>query len=391
MPRERADRSRSVVLFAPYAHLIGGMERVTEVLATRLGEVGWRVVVVTPASGPLVDRLLARGVVVEVVKAPASLLRYGGRPRRHHAVAAAAALPLYWWRLQPALRRGSLVHTGEHRGALLVGPAARLAGVPLVWQIHSIEASRLLDLASAVLATVVLVPSQAAADAAGWLPRHPIVVPNPVEMPTHPRSRPGGSSPPVVLSCGRLHPVKGHDHLLRALALLRDRGLPFRAVIAGARQVGHLDYARALEELVEALDLREVVELAGFCDRPFERWADAAVYVQASRHETFGLATAEAMAAGLPVVVTGVGGLAELVDDGRTGLVVPRGNEASLADALERLLADPGAAAAMGEAARAHATAQFGTGATAIEQAYRSAIARSGRRWPRCAPCPQRR
>ena len=67
----------------------------------------------------------------------------------------------------------------------------------------------------------------------------------------------------------------------------------------------------------------------------------------------------EAMFAGLPVVTTGVGGIPEMVLDGETGLLVPPGDEASIADAIERLLGDDALRTAMGEAARERAHARF--------------------------------
>ncbi len=362
-----------VVLFAPYPHLIGGMERVTETVSAALPRAGWAVTVVAPGEGAFVDRLRLRGVPVEVVAAPRALGHYGGGPRRGQAALALAALPRYWWRLRPILRSASIVHAGEHRGALLAGPAARLAGVPMVWQVHSIEASRTLRVVSAALARVVVVPSASAASAVGWLPRRVVVVPNPVDVePLTDAARHSQPDGPVVLSCGRLHPVKGYDLLLRALALLHHRQVRFRAVIAGDVQAGHEAHARELTALVAQLGLSDVVELPGFADRPFERWGDAAVYVQPSRHETFGLAAAEAMAAGLPTIVTGVGGLAELVTDGHTGLVVPPDDEKALALAIERMLCHPREADALAAAGRGDIRSRFGGGPSALLEVYAS-------------------
>jgi starch synthase len=76
------------------------------------------------------------------------------------------------------------------------------------------------------------------------------------------------------------------------------------------------------------------------------------VYVQSSRFEALPLAVLEAMAAGLPVVATAVGGMADIVDDGVTGFLVPPDDPAALADALEAVLGDPALAAAMGAAGR---------------------------------------
>lgn len=383
-----AVRGRRVVLFAPYPHVIGGMERVTEVLATELPATGWEPVVVAPSEGRFVDRLRRTGVEVVVVPAPPALLRYGGRPRRHHAVAAVAALPPYWWRLRRKVVAlgATVLHTGEQRGALLAGPAARLAGVPLVWQIHSLEASRAIAWIASLLATTVVVPSSSTSAAVGRLPRRPVVVPNPVVAPPPVTDQlaTGDRSPdrPVVLTCGRLHPVKGYDVLFDAVTILIERQRQLHVVVRGDRQLGHEAHAHALVERLGNDGLTDVVEFADFGEHPFMTGRGAAVYVQPSRHETFGLAAAEAMAAGLPVVASDVGGLAELVDHGRTGLLVPPGDATALADAIDRLLDDRALAARLAAAGQAEVAARFGRGVEAMAVVYeRAASRRRPGRW----------
>jgi glycosyltransferase involved in cell wall biosynthesis len=95
----------------------------------------------------------------------------------------------------------------------------------------------------------------------------------------------------------------------------------------------------------------------------------ATVYVQPSRAETFGLATAEAMALGLPVVATSTGGLRDHVVDGRTGLSVPAEDPAALADAIARMLDDAELRHDLGRAAREHARTAFAPDAFAAAAA----------------------
>jgi glycosyltransferase involved in cell wall biosynthesis len=83
------------------------------------------------------------------------------------------------------------------------------------------------------------------------------------------------------------------------------------------------------------------------------------VFVLPSRSECFGIATVEAMAAGLPVVATDVGGAADIVDNGRTGYLIPGGDSRSLANALDSLTSDAGKRVAMGRAARDVAEQRF--------------------------------
>ncbi|NTV64198.1 MAG: glycosyltransferase, partial [Oscillochloris sp.] len=96
------------------------------------------------------------------------------------------------------------------------------------------------------------------------------------------------------------------------------------------------------------------------------------VYVQPSRREPFGLATAEAAAAGLPVVASAVGGLCDIVSNGRTGLLVPPDQPAALAAALSRLLVRSDEARLMGAAGREYVCAELSIERTVdmVEQVY---------------------
>jgi glycosyltransferase involved in cell wall biosynthesis len=159
-----------------------------------------------------------------------------------------------------------------------------------------------------------------------------------------PRNRPDRRSPRIV-SVGRLKAPKDAFTLVRALA-----GLPrgsFEAVV-----VGDGPDRAALEAEVESLALAPVLELAGERRDVPELLATADIFVLSSRSEGLPMTILEAMAAGLPVVASSVGGVPEVVVDGETGLVVPPGDPASLAAAIERLLADPALRRRLGGAAR---------------------------------------
>ena len=164
---------------------------------------------------------------------------------------------------------------------------------------------------------------------------------------------------PTVLSVGRLHPDKDLGTLLEAIAQLRRNWPDLAVTIVGAEQDGHEAFARWLRSQAGTLGIGDVVSFAGERDDPFAGVNDRTVYVQASVRETFGLALAEAMAAGLPVVATRTDGTSELVVDGRTGLVVPPRDAHTLAAAVDRLLRDAELSRALGAAARADVTRRY--------------------------------
>ena len=156
-----------------------------------------------------------------------------------------------------------------------------------------------------------------------------------------------------VVSVGRLDPQKDFPTLLHAWKIVEAQLPVARLSIAGAGPE-----EMHLRGLAQSLQLERVEFLGFVADIPkLLRGAD--VYAQPSAWEGFGLAVAEAMACGLPAVVTDVDSLPEIVTHERTGLVVPKGNAKALADALIKLLNDPDYASGLGRAAHAEATTRY--------------------------------
>jgi glycosyltransferase involved in cell wall biosynthesis len=162
------------------------------------------------------------------------------------------------------------------------------------------------------------------------------------------------SSEPLVLFVGRLVAYKGVEVLLRALATMRAR-----AVI-----VGDGPLRPELEALIRDLGLAERVLLAGNASpaelTAFYNACDVFVLPSVTRAEAFGMVQIEAMSCGKPVVSTDLpSGVPWVNQHGRTGLLVPPGDAAALASALQSLLADPARRSRMGDAGRARVQADF--------------------------------
>lgn len=147
---------------------------------------------------------------------------------------------------------------------------------------------------------------------------------------------------PVIVTTSRLHADKGLDVLVEAFAEVHRRHPDALLRIVGPAQEGSEHVAEDLREQAARLGVGSAVELLGFVERPETMVAVARVYVQAARERTeiLPLAILEAMAAGIPVVATDVGGVAEIVRDEDTGLLVPPEDPGALTAALLRLLAD---------------------------------------------------
>lgn len=171
---------------------------------------------------------------------------------------------------------------------------------------------------------------------------------------------------PWIIFVGRLDPIKGLDTLMEAMALLgrkRWRGQaqrPSVLVVGGSKPEQEAQAApeiRGLMAQARALGIEDMVRFVGpkSQDSLALYYGASSLCVLPSRYESFGMAALEAMACGIPVVASRVGGLSYTVLDGQTGLLVPEGNAQQLADTMERLLRDGQLRRQMGTQAVRHA------------------------------------
>lgn len=150
------------------------------------------------------------------------------------------------------------------------------------------------------------------------------------------RSEIGAGDGPVVTIVGRLEPVKNHHLFLEAAALVRAAGRRARFVIVGGG-----GEERRLRERTAALDLEEDVLFLGWRSDLDRVYAGSDLVVLTSVNEGTPVCLIEALAAGRPVVATDVGGVRDVVEDGRLGVVVPPGDPRALADAIVEFIDDP--------------------------------------------------
>jgi glycosyltransferase involved in cell wall biosynthesis len=155
---------------------------------------------------------------------------------------------------------------------------------------------------------------------------------------------------PLIGTVGRLSEEKDHETLLRAFQAALESGLAAELVIAGG---GSME--ERLKELARALSIESEVHFLGFRKDVAAVLRGCDLYVQSSRMEGVSLTVIEAMAAGLPVVATRVGGNPEVVQDGITGMLVPAAEPAALAAAIVAIAGDRQTAKRMGEAGRQRA------------------------------------
>jgi glycosyltransferase involved in cell wall biosynthesis len=181
---------------------------------------------------------------------------------------------------------------------------------------------------------------------------------------------------PTLLYLGRLKRYKRVDLILRATAALRARGSPVRLIVAGDG-----DAAPALRRLARELGIGDAVTFRGFVSEEEKRdlFRRAWVHVLTSEKEGWGITNLEAAGCGTPTVASDSPGLRDSVRDGETGLLVPHGDAAALADALGRLLDGAALRHRLGEQARNFAVHLSWDRAADRTEAHLQAVAASAR------------
>jgi glycosyltransferase involved in cell wall biosynthesis len=295
--------------------------------------------------GPVADEIEALGWPVTTLGAPPglrpSLILQLARALKSHGV--------------------DVVHTHNTKPLLYGGPAARLAGLPKV--IHTRHGQRhgatrvhdaMFGLASRCAHRMVCVSQ----DAAGRCRDEGVAadliatIHNGVDTQRFPFRGPASDGP--ALYVGRLSPEKDLETLLKAAATVSRRFPSFRLVIAGEGPC-----KARLESFAGELALREHVRFLGSVSDVPALLSTAGAFVLSSLSEGLPVTVLEAMATGLPVIATAVGGTPEAVEHGVTGLLAASGDDAALASALERVMSHPGMAREMGTAGRRRVEARF--------------------------------
>jgi len=184
------------------------------------------------------------------------------------------------------------------------------------------------------------------------------------------------NSPGKVVTVGCLAVLeerKGIEFLIDAAARVRSQGVQVNWLIGGDGSL-----RSTLESKAHSLGLDESVKFIGFISKPEEFLHSIDIFVMPSLFEGLGVAALEAMAAGKPVVATRVGGLAESVLDGQTGLLVPPRDGRAIAEAVVKLISDPQLATRMGLQGRQRVLEHFTlTQMAAQNEAYYYELLRS--------------
>lgn len=334
-----------VLIAHPGAELYGA-DRVTLESAAGLAAAGHEVVAALPEHGPLVAALEERGVRVVVTRM--FVLRKQLLRPRHWPTLIASAVGGFIdsWRLVSRHRPdAAYVSTVilPHWPLLL-----RLRRVPTVTHVHEAEsgtprALRVFLYLPQLWSHAVIANSRFTADllrrSLPALRRRIRVVLNPIPGPVRPAALRGRLDVVRIGYVGRLSPRKAPDVVIGAIAALRERGHDARLNVVGDVFRGYEWYSADLAQQIATEGLSDVVTMHGYDADVWPHLADSDIMVVPSRtDESFGNTAVEAVLAGRPVIVSDLAGLREAVDGYPTARVVPPGDAAAVADAVEELI-----------------------------------------------------
>jgi O-antigen/teichoic acid export membrane protein/glycosyltransferase involved in cell wall biosynthesis len=361
-----ASRPLRVLFVQPFAKA-GGAENVLLRLLAELDpdRIQPRVVLMEP--GPFSEELDELGVPWRVTNLPGKLV-----------------VPLFPFRAKRLARDLAgedidVIHANGTKAAMFSLTLARNLGAPLLWMKHGHDfdswAPRVIGPGCDRIACV---SSAVAATFPAKLQSRVFVCTPGVEL--HDLTPIAGTKP-LIVSAGRIDPLKGFDELIRATALLRERGVDAQLEIAGPVNPKSPNHGRQLERLIAQLNLEGDARLLGRLETLEDLYSRARVVALASRlpkHrrgnqgvEGTPLVLLEGMAASRPVVGPNDAGIAEIVGD-EAGRLAPEARASDLADAMEPFLRDVELAERAGRAGRERVEASYTLTAMAecLEEEY---------------------
>lgn len=353
-------RAKTVLVAHPSPDLYGSDRSLLRSLDA-LTQGGYSLTVTMPHSGPLFDYIEQRHLPIHVMRIPVLRRRWlqptGLVILPFAMVGSVLRQVAYLRQLRPSI---VYVNTITLPTWILAG---KLARIPVI--LHCREAESHVPGPMQTFLRTTLRPAQViiansrstgewVSETAALKPKTTVVY-NCAQAPADLELKPANNEVFTFVIVGRLLPRKGHDIAIAALRLLHDRGVHARMRLVGEIFPGYEQLRKDLQEQASGLD----VDFAGFNADPWPDYSAADAVIVPSRVEPFGLVAIEGMLAGRAVIASGVQGLAEIITDGETGLLVPPEDAAALADAMQRLIEDAPLRQRLATAGQLHAATEF--------------------------------
>lgn len=366
------NRPIHILVFEPYLAQMYGNQRYILTIFKFLDRRRFRVQLLSPCETTFGAQLAPFGGTVRVLPAPAPLCRYGGRVLRNTLPGKLRALlAMFWYALQLRAflmhEKIDIVQCHNLRALLLIGPAAKLARIPVIWYIKGHVENPRLDRLGFRLADHILFQNETNKTRAypALIQRYAAkigILRNGIDIDEIRQAqqqdhtalrRETGIRPDTVNIgyVGYLSPKKGVHHLIDAMAAVQQQIPDAALYLIGGRLAEYPDYQEQLERQIRERRL-EHIHFLGWREDVHAIVNLLDLIVLPSLSEGVPKSLIEAMALGKPVVASRVGGVPELIRHEETGLLVDPDDSAALAAALLRLANDPALRADWGQRAQ---------------------------------------
>ncbi len=365
-------KQKPTILYLDHTAELGGGELALIGLIKNLDRSKFEPIIVLCTEGPLVEKFQSIGI--EPVVLPISSDVSGTR-KDAITGGSLAKLKVVWatvryaGKLSKFIRqnRVDILHANSLKADIIGGIAGRMAGVKVIWHIRDrIEDDYLPSKVVLLfrwladhLPHFIIANSHATLETLHLQHRPAQAIYSGIDLPEI-FDTPADLNQPVIGLVGRITPWKGQHIFIDAAAKVIQTFPDAKFQIIGAPLFGEEDYLEQIKIQAEKLNISSSIEFLGFRKDAQALLSKMSIVVHASTTgEPFGQVVAQGMAAGKPVIGTNGGGVPELIVDGITGVLVPMGDSAAMAQAICSLLTDPVRCKSMGEAGRKRAAEKF--------------------------------
>jgi glycosyltransferase involved in cell wall biosynthesis len=235
----------------------------------------------------------------------------------------------YLKKILKQIKADAIISHGN-RAICLAKPPAKSIACPIIGVTHNYSIKHLIDL-DGVFATTFDLRQKVLA--AGRAERTVFQIPNMIRLPEAEAKTNDLHTPPVVGTMGRFVKKKGFDVFLKSIALLKYEGIDMKAIIGGSGEE-----EANLKELAKSLRIEDVVTFSGWVKNKAELFDNIDIFCLPSLHEPFGIILLEAFASGIPVITSDSEGPSEIATHDYDAMIVPKNNEAVMAEAIKNLL-----------------------------------------------------
>lgn len=376
---------KPTIAYFDHTAILSGGEIALQNLILNLDKEQFEPVVIFGADGPMAQRLRDAAIEVHILPLDSRVAETRKDSLKGNSllrIGTALQSIRYTFRLARFLRarKADLLHTNSLKADILGGVAAHMASIPVIWHVRDRIAddylpgfaSRVFRLCCRVMPDYIIANSKATMETlstgsavrsavvhSGSTSRQLKVVHDGISDFAHP-PRLLETKNPIIGLVGRISPWKGQHIFINAAAEVVKLypGAQFQMI--GSAMFGEEAYEAEVKKLVTELGLDDNIVFAGFCEDVFDKINALDILVHASTTgEPFGQVVVEGMVAGKPVVATRGGGVLEIVVEGETGYLVPMDDASAMAEAVIKLLMNPGAAHRMGLRGRARVLQRF--------------------------------